>query len=94
MAYPFSRAVKGLGLQALDYWIAGSNPAQDMNVLVSFVICSVRSGPLRRADHSCRGLLPGLCVSYCVRCRNLKVRWARPDLGCSDKAKWSLMRAV
>jgi len=58
MAYPFSRAVKGLGLQALDYWIAGSNPAQGMNVLVSFVICSVRSGLcdglITRAEDFCR----------------------------------------
>jgi hypothetical protein len=27
MAYPLGRAVKGVGLQALDCWNAGSNPA-------------------------------------------------------------------
>jgi len=58
MTYPLGRAVKGVGIQALDCWIAGSNPAQDMDVLVSCVVCSVRSGLydglITRAEDFCR----------------------------------------
>jgi hypothetical protein len=57
MAYPLGRAVKGVGLLALGCWIAGSNPAQDMDVLFSCVVCSVRSGlydgRIARAEEFC-----------------------------------------
>jgi hypothetical protein len=65
MAYPLGRAVKGVGLQALDCWIAGSNPAGNMDVLVSCVTCSEHSGLydglITRAEEFCR-----VCVCVCV----------------------------
>jgi hypothetical protein len=57
MVYPLGRVVKGVGLQALDCWIAVSNPAENMDVLVSCVTSSGRSGLydglITRAEEFC-----------------------------------------
>jgi hypothetical protein len=45
LADPDGHAVYGEGLQPLDYWDRGSNPADVMNVRpLCFVVCSVGSG--------------------------------------------------
>jgi len=45
--------------------IVGSNPAGGMDVCLLRVLCVVRYRPLRRADHSSRGVLPTV-VRRCV----------------------------
>ena len=42
--------------------VAGSNPAEGMDV---FVLCVVRWRSLRRADHSSKGVLPTV-LCHCV----------------------------
>jgi hypothetical protein len=58
--------------------IAGSNSAGGMNVCL---LCDVvKHTPLRRADHSSRGVLPSVGASLCViRCNNnpLHLQWER-----------------
>jgi hypothetical protein len=59
--------------------VAGPNSAEDMDVRL---LCGYR--PLRRTDHSFRGVLQcaDACVSLCVcvSSRNPKTRWPRPNL--------------
>jgi len=94
MAYPLGQSVKGLGLQARDYRIACSNPAQDINVLVSCVLCSVRSG-------LCDGLIT-LAEDFCQVCVFLIVCDAKtskrdglgPIWSVATQQKGSLMRTV
>ena len=61
-AYVCSRFIAG---------IVGSNSAEGMDVrLLCLFLCSVgRRRPLRRADHSFRGVVPSVCecVRACVR---------------------------
>jgi hypothetical protein len=45
--------------------IARSNPAECMDVRFLCLLCVVRWLPLRRADHSFRGVLSVVCVSVC-----------------------------
>ena len=54
--------VYGIGVQSFT---AGSNPSKGMDV---GLLCRTLSmqWPLRRADHSLRGVLPAVCVSNCV----------------------------
>ena len=42
--------------------IAGSNPAGAIYISVFGVLCVVRKRPLRRADHSSRGVVPSVIV--------------------------------
>jgi len=94
MVYSLGHAVKGLGLQVLDYWIAGSNPAQDMNVLVSCVICSVHidlcDGLNTRAEEFC-----WVCV-FLIVCdvETSKRSGLGPIWAVATQQKGSLMRAV
>ena len=62
--------------------IAGSNPAGSMDVCILGVLCVVRYRPLRRADHSSRGVLPNVvCVTECDREASIMRRpW--PTSGC------------
>jgi hypothetical protein len=73
--------VRGLLIAGL----AGSNLFEGMDILscVRFVLCRYR--PLRGADHSSRGLLPGVFVcARLILCdiETSRVRRPRPDLGC------------
>jgi hypothetical protein len=55
--------------------IAGSNSAGDMVVCLLWVLYFVRYRSLRRADHSCRGVLPSVvCLSVIVK----PVQWGGP----------------
>ena len=48
--------------------IAGSNSAGGMDVCLWWLLCVVRQRSLRRADHSCRGVLPSVvCLSGIVK---------------------------
>jgi len=38
--------------------IAGSNPSGSMDVFLLYMLCVIGSRPVRRADHSSRGVLP------------------------------------
>jgi hypothetical protein len=51
-------------------WIAGSDPAGKMVVCLLRVLYVVRQRPLRRADHSSRGIIQRarVCVCVCVVC--------------------------
>jgi hypothetical protein len=94
MAYPLGRAAKSVGLQVLDCWIAGSNPAQDIDVLVSCVICNVRSGLydglITRAEDFCR-----VCV-FLIVCdvETSKRGGIGPIWAVATLPKGSLTRAV
>ena len=49
---------------------AGSNPAGDMDVCRLWVLCVVRLSSLLQADHSSRGVLPGVvCMRLIVKPR-------------------------
>ena len=50
--------------------IVASNPTGVMDVCLLWVLCVVRRRPLRRADHSSRGVLPSV-VRRCVWSSNL-----------------------
>ena len=45
--------------------IAGSNPSGGMDVCLVCVLCVVRQRSLRLAEHSSRGVLPGVSVFEC-----------------------------
>ena len=58
-------------------------------MFVSCVCCVLcRQRPLRRAEHSFRGVLPGVCVCVCVcDLETSRVRRSRPQLGCCARGE-------
>ena len=78
---PVAARSKAQGCSLLITGIASSNPAEDMDVLL---LC--RQWPLRRADHSYRGDLPGLCEFVCDL-ETSTLRQPKPELGCCDTRK-------
>ena len=56
---------------------------------VCCVLCSYRL--LRRADHSFKGVFPGVCLVVCAS-RNPTKKRPRPDFGCYTKIKWYLYK--
>jgi hypothetical protein len=59
---------------------------------VSYVCCFwYRKRPLRRADHSLRGILPGVCLIVCGL-ETSTSRRPRPELGCCVREK--LVRSI
>jgi len=64
LADPDGRAVKGVGLRPLGCWDFGF---QSRAVMFICSVCRVaRQQPLRRAGHSFRGVLAGVCVFVCA----------------------------
>ena len=64
--------------------IAGSNPAEGVDVCLLWVLCVVRWRSLRRADPSSRGVLPTVMRRY-VWSRNLKKKEVVSRLDRSNK---------
>jgi hypothetical protein len=64
-AWVWGRSIAGL---------EDSNPAEDMDVCLLWVLCVVADRSLRRANHSSTGVLPGVCVQLCP------VVWRRRNL--------------
>ena len=71
MADPGGRMVLSVGLRLLGYWDYGFESRWGHGRLsLERLLCVVRSRPLRRADHSYRGVLPNVvCLSVIVKPR-------------------------
>jgi len=68
--------------------ITGSNPAEGIDVRLLCVLCRERL--LRYADHSSRGVLPGVCVCVCVCVCDLEtsaMRRPEAELDCCPHTK-------
>jgi len=88
-ADPGGRAVWGVGLRPLDGWDRRFEFCWRLAHCVRSVLC--RQRPVRRADHSIRGVLPGVCLIVCVL-ETSTMRRPRPDLGCcgTEKNWWGV----
>jgi hypothetical protein len=60
--------VYGVGVRPLDFWMAGLNPAESMDIRLMVVVCCAGSGPCDGLVKlsAFRGVLPGVCVCVCV----------------------------
>ena len=63
---PNGRAAYDVGLWPLDYCDCGFESRWGHGCSSLCLLCECEQRPLRRADHSFRGVLPVVCVCVCV----------------------------